>query len=236
MKPQALDLFCCAGGATCGYQLAGFKVTGVDHVKRPDYCGDDFIEMDAIEFLRGLDRAVQPFALVHASPPCQADHALNSGTQAGKPNGHVSLTAATRDALQRYAPDVPWVIEQPVGGSKEIRKDLRLHGDMFGLDVKRARWFEFGNIVPPVAPVQQPSRGRTRGWRHGEYFDGPYLAVYGKGGGKASLAEAQRAMEMAWVTEYDALTEAIPPAYTRWIGAYVLSLVDEPAARSGDAI
>jgi hypothetical protein len=223
---QALDLFCCAGGATAGYQRAGFTVTGVDKIKYPEYCGDNFIEMDVIEFLRGWDRAVQPFAFIHASPPCQADHALNSGTQAGKANAHTSLTAATRAALQRYAPDVPWVIEQPVGGSKEIRKDLKLHGDMFGLDVKRARWFEFGNIEPPVQPAQAPSRGRTRGWRHGEYFDGPYLAVYGKGGGKATVAEAQTAMGMPWVADWAALTEAIPPVYAEYIGRHVFGVLD----------
>lgn len=30
MRPRLLDLFCGAGGATRGYQLAGFHVTGVD--------------------------------------------------------------------------------------------------------------------------------------------------------------------------------------------------------------
>lgn len=221
MEPWLLDLYCCAGGATAGYQRAGFRVVGVDKVKRLDYCGDEFIRGDAISEL--LKLANMPIVAVHASPPCQADHALNSGTQKNKPNSHVSLTARTRWALEQF--DIPWVIEQPVGGSKEIRKDLKLHGDMFGLDVQRARWFEFGNCEPPAQPKQQPSRGRVRGWRHGEYFDGPYVAVYGRGGGKATLAEAQVAMDMPWVMEYDALTEAIPPAYTEYIGKHFLSLL-----------
>jgi hypothetical protein len=222
-KPVALDLYCCAGGATRGYQQAGFYVVGVDKVKRPDYCGDEFVEEDAIQFLRSEWACARPFpfAIVHASPPCQADCAINLGNQKGKPNEHVSLTGKTRDALLRT--NVPWVIEQPVGGSRLIRKDLKLHGDMFGLDVKRARWFEFGNVVPPVQPVQAPSRGRTRGWRHGVKHDGPYVAVYGKGGGKATVAEAQAAMGIDWTDEWEALTEAIPPAYTRYIGEHLMN-------------
>lgn len=224
-KPMMLDLYCCAGGATKGYQNAGWYVVGVDHVARPEYCGDEFIEMDVIKFLQGYDPVYRAAKAAHASPPCQADCAINLGNQKDRPNEHISMTAATRIALQRFMPDVPWVIEQPVGGSKLIRKDLKLHGDMFGLDVKRSRWFEFGNCPPPEQPVQAPSRGRTRGWRHSEYFDGPYFAVYGKGGGKATVPEAQAAMGMPWVTEWDALTEAIPPAYTEYIGKHFMTLL-----------
>jgi DNA (cytosine-5)-methyltransferase 1 len=35
MKPKLLDLFCGAGGAARGYQLAGFHVTGVDINPQP---------------------------------------------------------------------------------------------------------------------------------------------------------------------------------------------------------
>ena len=42
-KPRALDLFCCAGGATKGLQRAGFHVTGIDKEKQPRYCGDAFL-------------------------------------------------------------------------------------------------------------------------------------------------------------------------------------------------
>ncbi len=227
MKPVALDLYCCAGGATKGLQNAGFHVIGVDHDPHPDYCGDDFIEADVIEFLKAFDTAVTPVDVVHASPPCQADCAINLGTQKDRPNGHVSMTAATRWALNRFLPDVPHVIEQPVGGSTLIRKDLKLHGDMFGLDVKRPRWFEFGNCRPPVQPAQAPSRGRTRGWRHGEYFDGPYVAVYGKGGGKATDDEARAAMQMPWVTDRRGLVEAMPPVYAEYIGKHFMEVLGD---------
>ena len=51
-RPMVLDLFCCRGGATRGYQDAGFYVVGVDHVDQPGYCGDDFVRADAIKFAR----------------------------------------------------------------------------------------------------------------------------------------------------------------------------------------
>jgi len=225
MKPVLLDLYCCAGGATKGYQRAGFYVVGVDVEPHPDYCGDEFVKEDAIQFLNSEWTYARPFpfAAVHASPPCQADHAINLGNQKGKPNDHVSLTAKTRTALRRT--DVPWVIEQPVGGSRQIRKDLKLHGDMFGLNVKRPRWFEFGNCEPPPQPKQAPSRGRTRGWRHGEYFDGPYVAVYGEGGGKATDDEARAAMGMPWVTDRRGLVEAIPPVYAEYIGRHFIHVL-----------
>lgn len=71
-----LDTFCKAGGCTKGYQRAGFRVIGVDIEPQPNYCGDEFIQADAIEFLRAfLDGpglgVLGNVVGVHASPPCQ---------------------------------------------------------------------------------------------------------------------------------------------------------------------
>lgn len=56
--------------------------------------------------------------------------------------------------------------------------------------------------------------------------DGPY----GAGGGKATVAEMQQAMGITWTDVREELTEAIPPAYTHWIGAAWLDRVQEVAA------
>lgn len=37
IKPKLLDLCCCAGGASMGYNNAGYEVTGVDFKKQPNY-------------------------------------------------------------------------------------------------------------------------------------------------------------------------------------------------------
>lgn len=220
---RLLDAFCCAGGATRGYQQAGFHVVGVDIAEQPDYCGDEFVRADAVEYIAAFG---SEFDAVHASPPCQDHIAITAGNRArpGWTDGHRNLIAPTRAALAevRARTGVPTVIECGVG--RHLRRDLMLCGDMFyapgydGPRVQRHRYFELDGFA-----VEQPEHpkplGRVRGWRHGQYFDGPYVAVYGKGGGKASVAEARAAMGIDWTGDLEALNEAIPPAYTRHIGA-----------------
>lgn len=80
MKPILLDLFCGAGGATKGYQRAGFYVWGVDIAPQPNYCGDRFTQADAFDFMCGPDGSPLDWsevAAVHASPPCQWGTAYN---------------------------------------------------------------------------------------------------------------------------------------------------------------
>jgi DNA (cytosine-5)-methyltransferase 1 len=88
---------------------------------------------------------------------------------------------------------------------------------MFGLGVIRHRHFELGWFEEAAQPPHRPHRGPVRGWRHGMWRDGPYIAAYGKGGGKGSVAEMQAAMDIRWTADHHELTEAIPPAYTRYI-------------------
>lgn len=220
--PRVLDLYCCAGGASAGYARAGYDVDGVDIEYRPDYPFPLHLG-DAIGRLRHLTATgdIMAYDLIHASPPCQADCALTVGTNdaTGWGGQHVSLIDATRDALNDAR--VPYVIEQPPGRSG-IRRDITLCGEMFGLPVIRHRHFEMGGWTM-AKPAHIPHRGRVRGWRHGTYYDGPYLAAYGEGGGKASIAEMQAALEMPWALEREELTEAIPPAYTEAIGKAFLT-------------
>lgn len=48
-RPRLLDLFCGAGGAAMGYNMAGFEVIGVDNTKQPHY-PFHFIKADAVEY------------------------------------------------------------------------------------------------------------------------------------------------------------------------------------------
>lgn len=213
---RLLDAFCCAGGATKGYQLAGFHVTGVDINPQPRYCGDEFHQGDAVEFIREHGHE---FDLIHASPPCQHDCTLTAGTNKGKFT-YPDLLEPTREALESTGR--PYIIEQPQGkASKRMRTDLKLCGEQFGLAVIRHRIFEVQGIEVPWLEHKK-HRGRVKGWRHGEFYDGPYFAVYGDGGGKGTVQEWQDALGIHWTDVRKELAEAIPPAYTKYIGKYAM--------------
>jgi hypothetical protein len=83
--------------------------------------------------------------------------------------------------------------------------------------VQRHRDFELSGFVVPQPPHPRHT-GYVRGMRHGVVREGPYVAAYGNGGGKATVAEMQHALRIDWTDEREELTEAIPPAYTRYIG------------------
>ncbi|MEV6245242.1 DNA methylase [Streptomyces sp. NPDC051742] len=221
-RPLLLDLFCCAGGAATGYRRAGFDVVGVDIAPRPNY-PFAFHQADALEYLADLITTgeIERFSFVHTSPPCQGKCALTVGTNASRGWGgtHVDLVPPTRVLLE--ASGLPYVIEQP-NGRAEIRKDVWLCGEMFSLGVLRHRNFELGRWTA-VQPAHPKHRGRVRGWRHGEFHDGPYVAAYGNGGGKPSVPELQAAMGIDWTDVREELTEAIPPAFSQWLGVQFLT-------------
>lgn len=236
-RPVLLDLFCGAGGAAVGYHQAGFHVIGVDRDPQPNY-PFGFIQADALEFLaeiKGYDDkrvpqwarrwpSIDVFSAVHASPPCQASCALIKGNQRATAGNHTNLIPAVRAALGEL--NVPTVIENVQGS--DLRRDVTLCGEMFGLGVIRHRYFEISN-----AAVSQPAhvkhRGRVAGYRHGEWFDGPYFAVYGDGGGKGSVAQWQQAMGIDWTDVRKEIAEAIPPAYTEFIGAQLIQAIEVAA-------
>jgi hypothetical protein len=207
---RVLDLFSCSGGAGMGYHLAGFDVVGVDIEPQPDY-PFEFVQGDALEYLAAHGHE---FDAIHASPPCQASSALTKGTNKGRQ--YLNLIPATRAALAGYS--VPTVMENVQGS--DLRRDYTLCGEQFGLGVIRHRFFEVnGFTADPLAHKEH--RGKVAGWRHGVYYDGPYFAVYGLGGGKGSVAEWQDAMGIYWTSSRRALAEAIPPAYTAFIGEQI---------------
>ena len=206
---RLLDLFCGAGGAAMGYHQAGFdEIVGVDMYPQPDY-PFEFVQADALD----LWWAHEDWDLIHASPPCQAHSALTKGTNAGRI--YPDLIDATRDELRVFGRS-PFVLENVAGAP--IRKDLTLCGEMFGLGVIRHRYFEL-NGWDARQPAHINHRGRVAGYRHGEWFDGPYFAVYGEGGGKGTVAQWQQAMGIEWTDNRKSIAEAIPPAYSAFLGA-----------------
>jgi DNA (cytosine-5)-methyltransferase 1 len=201
-----LDLCCCSGGASMGYYLAGFDVVGVDIEPRPNY-PFPFVQADAIDYVR---KRGHEFSLVHASWPCQHRAAITKGTNRHLQDRYPDLLEPGREAMLEAGR--PYVIE-----TTEARPDIVLCGTQFGLPILRHRRFEVHGWMPMAIP-HTPHRGRVRGWRHGTFYEGDYLAVYGKGGGKASVPEMQAALGIDWTDVHEELTEAIPPAYTRFLG------------------
>jgi DNA (cytosine-5)-methyltransferase 1 len=211
MKPRLLDLFCGAGGASKGYADAGFEVVGVDISPQPRY-PFEFHQADAMTFpLDGFD-------VVHASPPCQrySDLAKRNGNAHEWPD----LVPVTR--LRLSSSGQPYVIEN-VEGSPLLSPTVLCGTSFSGLRVLRHRLFE--SNVPLVAP---PHRGHPL-----VYTLDKRKAHYGKlnewtafvsvnGGGNCSVASARDAMGIDWMTKGE-LNEAIPPAYTEWIGRQLVA-------------
>jgi hypothetical protein len=254
MRPIALDICCRKGGATVGLQLAGFYVIGVDIDPQPGYPGDEFVQGDGLRVLRDLaitggtfrtrHRWLRP-SLVWQSWPCQDGNTATAGNRArGMVDSHEQFIPRARDLSD--ATGVPYVIEQPTSSRKGlIRRDLTLCMDMFKGDmpppwVQKHRSFEIsGFSVPRPVHPEGPVRGgsmagfpkpaghatRVRGWRHGVDYPGDYVAAYGKGGGKGTMEEIAHAMGIDWMTDRFDLCEAIPPAFSEYIGnAFLASL------------
>jgi len=207
---RLLDLFCGAGGAGKGYSDAGFEVVGVDIKPQPRY-PFEFIQADALEFLDG--GGAVGFNAVHASPPCQAY--IRSGMVA-KDGRHPELIEPTRECLQ--ATGLSWVIENVPGAP--IRPDVVLCGSMFGLAIRRHRWFELSWGEPVMTLACDHSRPIT----------GVYGHPHGKGGAwrngnRPMLPSDQetwsREMGIDWMKPLE-LAAAIPPAYTELIGEQLL--------------
>lgn len=216
MKPRALDLFCGAGGATKGLQRAGFHVTGVDIKPQPRYCGDAFVQGDALNFPIRDNRNRTEFDFIWASPPCQA-YSITKSVHGDL--GHPRLIEPIRIMLRQWATYAGgmFVIENVIGAP--LHSPILLCGTMFGLCVYRHRLFEtnFFILVPPHAKHTQGSTGSHRGYSRGN----PMVCVAGH---NFKREEGEEAMGIDWMTSRAQLSQAIPPAYSEFIGRAALNI------------
>ncbi len=214
-RPRLLDLFCGAGGAAVGYHRAGFDVVGVDIKPQPHY-PFEFVQGDALETLSPFWMDATFFEAVHASPPCQAF------TKARKlqRNAHTDLIGPTRELLE--ATGLPYVIENVKGAP--LHDPVLLEGQMFdGLNVHRPRLFETNwPLEVPVLrapPPRQTKMGRPP-------VPGEAMQVVGH---FSDVPAGGRAMGIDWMTQGE-LAQAIPPAYTEFIGHQLLAHIRSEVA------
>lgn len=217
---KLLDLFCKQGGCSVGYHRAGFTVTGVDKDPQPRY-PYEFHQADALEFLQAHGHE---YDVIAASPPCQGYS--RSTAQFRSTKEYADLLPITRELLEKSGK--PYIIENVPGSP--MRADLKLCGRMFGLKVVRWRWFELGGglwIMNPYKPTI--SKGIVK--------RGEAVSIFGKGAYRKSTGDAMPifkkesvqatwayAMDIDWM-DCEGMREAIPPAYTQWIGEAIFEQV-----------
>lgn len=222
---RLLDLYACAGGAGEGYARAGFEVMGVDNVRHKrnphPLIVADVLSLP-VEFIRMFDA-------VHASPPCQFTTDLNNDK-----SKHLNLIPPTRKLLEEAG--VPYVIENVRRARGHLVSPVALFGTMFDchlvtsqgvrFDLSRERLFETN--FPLEAPEDPGARhpianvfgGHLRA-RSGEYRtgNGTGRTVDFPGEDRPKLARALMGMPWASMTE---MSEAVPPAFTEYVGAALM--------------
>lgn len=223
-RPRLLDLFCKAGGASAGYHAAGFDVVGVDIEPQPDY-PFAFVQADA------LTVDLSGFEVIAASPPCQAFSRVTPMARRGE---HPDLIEPVRSRLREAVgtPGGPWayVIENVPGAP--LINPVQVCGDSLRLGVRRHRLFE-SNL---------PLRG-TDCWHDRPTRAVPVYGTYGQrparrnpvdveGQTSPNTDTARAAMGIDWMP-WPALTQAIPPAFTFWLGVQLL-VYRLARLRSGD--
>jgi DNA (cytosine-5)-methyltransferase 1 len=206
-----------------GYHRAGFTVSGVDIKPQPRY-PFTFIQGDALEYIAAHG---QEYDVIHASPPCQAFTQMSAkwrgrGTRADE---HPDLLTPTLTHLRPLT--TPWVVENVPGARRLMRPTVILHGGMFGLGVHRPRLFESSSMflcapaprVPfPIGVYGTKPDGRTTyRYRNNGNYKGKSLIRAAK-----SIEEARAVMGIDWMT-WEEIREAIPPAYTEWIGLQLMN-------------
>jgi len=201
-----------------GYHRAGFDVVGVDIKPQPNY-PFTFIQADVTRelALHGRDGWIVDgfwgrsyfgwFDAIHASPPCQRWLGVPGALGDSE---YPDLVAPTRELLQ--ATGLPYVIENVPGAPLD---GFVLCGTTFGLPVVRHRRFE---VWPDIGLV--PSTCHQGSYARGTEHDGTY--PFAHGAWRPAWREHVLPAVWPWMTVEES-HDAIPPAYTEFIGAQLLA-------------
>lgn len=214
---KLLDLFCGAGGAAMGYSRAGFdEIVGVDIKPQPRY-PFQFVQGDALEYARLFGAG---FDVIHASPPCQRYSVANN---IHADDSHPDLVPETRTLLEVLGR--PFVIENVPGAP--LRCPIVLCGLSFGLGVKRHRLFESNQVLISNGCIKGHPGDWVSVFGHTVLERSPAIARTLKNGPiyrrkHLGVERGRLAMSIDWMNRGE-LSEAIPPAYTEFIGKQLLA-------------
>lgn len=206
-----------------GYHQAGFDVVGVDKVRRPRY-PFQFIHADVLDL---TPEFVASFDAIHASPPCQAHTSLKTMPDARQ---HQDLIPQTRAMLIKSGR--PYVIENVVGARGHLINPAMLCGSMFGLGAAGAQ-LQRHRLFETSFHLAAPSACRHTAPTIGIYGEGcrDSRRKYDKTIPEFTVEHGRVAMEMPWASIAE-LCEAIPPAYTRFIGRHLMAELSIPDAQA----
>lgn len=207
---KLLDLFCCSGGASFGYEKAGFDVTGIDIEHQPKYKGK-FIQADAFEYLRNN---YQNFDAIHASPPCQA---YSKSSMQFRKNGKVypDYIGLIRNELIKTGK--PYIIENVP--ESPLINPIILCGAMFGLRTYRHRLFESNiQLIAPEHPKHIALNAKMgRKPKENEFIQ--YVGHF------SGVSIVQEMTGLLWLGQSE-LAQSIPPQYTEFLGNQLLSYLN----------
>jgi len=224
-KPRLLDLFCGAGGAAMGYHRAGFEVVGVDNKPQPHY-PFPFLQMEALEAMDRLIRGegltfsngetlyLKDFDAIHASPPCQL---WSKSAKQWRIKGKVYPDYITPIRWRFFEIHCLYVIENVI--EAPLIQPMILNGGDFGINIHRPRAFETNFHIPfrLNCQLKKPLKmGRT------PTSDDVIQPV----GHFAGVAEVGKRMGLIGLNQSE-LAQAIPPAYTEYIGKYLMKAVNK---------
>lgn len=224
--PRILDMYCGDGGAAMGYHQAGFEVVGVDIRERHRF---------PFRYVQGSVLKLRPawirknFQAVHASPPCQAHTTLKSMHGEAGEYHHKDYLPETRELLEDLG--LPYIIENVPGAP--LIDPVQLCGSAFGLALRRHRLFEAGGgLELEGSGCEHKWQNRHKVYNVASYRDGAgrrdhasgTIGVYGggQGLGEGEVTLWKVAMGIDWMGK-EGLAQAIPPAYTRYLGKQVLA-------------
>jgi len=231
-----------------GYSRAGFtEIVGVDIKPQPRY-PFTFVQGDALAYVAEHGRE---FDAIHASPPCQAFTALKTMWNTKPHSDLVEPTRALLKATG--LPFVIENVEGAPLLRPIMLCGTMFKLGVRNAELRRHRLFESNiewDMVPPCAHYERGvmcgvygghgrDRRRIKPVTVGVYGDGngrdyrkypATVGVYGGAGGQSvrdgtqqfTTAERAEAMGIDWMTG-DELSQAIPPAYTEFIGKQLLA-------------